>query len=90
MDSKATGIVAYIGWIGFAVSFAVGAKDDEFAKFHQNQALVLNIASVLVLVPIVKWIVSIPITVLWFMGLINAINNGMKPLPIIGGIQLIK
>ena len=90
MDSRTTGIVAYLSWIGFIISLVAGDKDDEFAKFHQNQALVLFIMSLLSIIPILGWIVAIVFTVFWFMGLINAINNEMKPLPLIGGIKIIK
>lgn len=47
MDSKATGIIAYLSWIGLIISVVAGAKDDEFAKFHQNQALVIFLGQVI-------------------------------------------
>ena len=40
MDAKTTGIVAYITWIGLVIAFVLG--DREGAKFHLNQALVIN------------------------------------------------
>ena len=90
MDSKTTGIVAYLTWIGFIVSIIIGAKDDEFAKHHQNQALILNIASLVGFIPFIGWILGLPILILAIMGFISAINNEEKPLPVIGGIKLIK
>ena len=42
MDSKTTGIVAYITWIGLLVALVAG--DREGAKFHLNQALVIWLA----------------------------------------------
>ena len=43
MDKKATGIIGYIGLIGFLVAYLAG--DQQGAKFHLNQALVLHIAT---------------------------------------------
>lgn len=41
MDKKATGIVAYISIIGWLIAFLAG--DKEGAKFHLNQALIVDI-----------------------------------------------
>ena len=109
MDSKTTGIVAYLTWIGLVISFVAGEKDDEFAKFHQNQSLVITIASIAislmcfifgiigavvpilgVLLGLISGILGLAVFVFFIMGLINAINNEMKPLPLIGGIKIIK
>ena len=96
MDKKVTGIVAYVTWIGWIVAFCAG--DKEGAKFHLNQALVLwiiNIASsILGLIPvigtIVTLIVSVFVFVCWILGLISAIKEEEKELPLIGKIQILK
>lgn len=46
MDKKVTGILAYITWIGWLVAFFAG--DKEGAKFHLNQALIVNIAQIII------------------------------------------
>ena len=95
MDKKATGIVAYIGIIGWLIAYLAG--DKEGAKFHLNQALVLNIASiacsVLARIPFVGFvaaIISIVLFVFAVIGLVSAVKDEEKPLPIIGGITLLK
>ncbi len=103
MSKKATGIVAYITFIGWIIAFCAG--DKEGAKFHLNQALnlwILNFAGsilnwVLGGIPVIGLIIGIVCTVVgifilvcWFIGLINAIKEVEKPLPIIGGIALLK
>lgn len=103
MSKKATGIVAYITWIGWIIAFCAG--DKEGAKFHLNQALnlwIINVASsvlsfVLGGIPVIGLIVGIVCTVVgiftfvcWILGLINAIKEEEKPLPLIGGIALLK
>ena len=88
MDKKTTSIVAYITWIGLVVAFCAG--DKEGAKFHLNQALVVFLFSLLSIIPCVGWIWAIFMLVCWIMGLIAAINQEEKPVPLIGGIKIIK
>lgn len=88
MDKRTTGIVAYITWIGLLI--AVCAGDKEGAKFHVNQALVIFLFGLLGVIPCIGWIWEIFIFVCWIMGLIAAINEEEKPVPLIGGIQILK
>lgn len=88
MDTKTTGIVAYLTWIGLLIAFLAG--DKEGAKFHINQALVIFLFSLLVAIPFIGWIWGIFMFVCWIMGFIGAINGEEKPVPLIGGIKLIK
>lgn len=88
MDTKTTGIVAYITWIGLLIAFCTG--DKEGAKFHLNQALVIFLFSLLSVIPCIGQIWGIFMVVCWIMGLIAAINEEEKPVPLIGGIHLIK
>ncbi len=88
MDARTTGIVAYITWIGLLI--AVIAGDKEGAKFHINQALVIMLFGLLGAIPCIGQIWLIFIFVCWIMGLIAAINEEEKPVPLIGGITLIK
>lgn len=43
MDRKATGVVAYLGWIGWLIAYLAG--DKEGGAFHLNQGLILAIVS---------------------------------------------
>lgn len=88
MDKKTTSIVAYITWIGLIIAFCAG--DKEGAKFHLNQALVVFLFSLLSVIPCIGWIWAIFMLVCWIMGLIAAINQEEKPVPLIGGIQILK
>lgn len=67
--------------------------------FHANQSLILLIISVAAsllsgLIPVVGaligTVVSIGVFVLWIMGIINAANGEMKPLPLIGEYKILK
>ena len=103
MSRKATNIVAYLTWIGLIVAFVVG---DRYAcRFHLNQALTLMVcglvvgvvSNILAMIPIlgwlllvIPWLLSLGIGILTLVGLINAIQDVEKPLPLIGGIQILK
>ena len=76
----------------------LAAKDSPFARYHANQGLVLFLAailsSVILIIPILGWIIapilSIVITVLAVIGIINALNGKAKELPIIGKFKILK
>ena len=75
MNKKTTGIVSYITLIGWLIAFFAG--DKEGAKFHLNQSLVCLVC-------------SIALFVFWIIGLVRACKEDETPLPIIGGIQILK
>ncbi len=99
-SNKLMAAISYI-WILFLVPL-FAAKDDAFARFHANQGLVLLIANIIVgiagvilaFIPIVGGIISgvlgVACFVLMIIGIINALKGDMKPLPFIGGIEIIK
>lgn len=97
MDKKVTGIVAYITWIGLLIAFLAG--DREGAKFHLNQALVITLAGIALgiigwlpipFIGVVIWIAQIVLFVFAIMGLISAVKEEEKELPLIGGIKILK
>ncbi|MBQ8596207.1 MAG: hypothetical protein IJ409_00315 [Lachnospiraceae bacterium] len=88
MDKKTTSIVAYLTWIGFLIAICAGDKDG--AIFHVNQALVIMLFSLLAIIPCIGWIWGVFMIVCWFMGLISAINQEEKEVPLIGKIRLLK
>ncbi len=88
MNAKTTGIVAYFGWPGLAL--AVIAGDREGAKFHINQSLVIWLFSLLRHISCIGWVFSIFILVCWIMGLVAAINQEEKEVPLIGSIKILK
>ena len=93
-------ILSYFGILVLIPIFA--AKDDPFVRYHANQGLVLLIANIAVAIVgfilgfipviggIISWIISIALFVLMILGIINAAKGEMKPLPFIGGIEIIK
>ena len=95
-SNKIMAAISYI-WILFLVPL-FAAKDDAFARFHANQGLLLFIASIILGIisiipfvgPIISAIGGIVTFVFMILGIINALKGEMKPLPFIGGIEIIK
>ncbi|HUH25940.1 MAG TPA: DUF4870 domain-containing protein [Flavobacterium sp.] len=93
MDNKTLSMISYITIIGWLIAYVVG-KDrlDAFSKYHLRQSLglvlislVLNILSISISVlGMVFDIVGILTLILMIIGIVNAANNQIKPLPFIG------
>ncbi|HAI73918.1 TPA: hypothetical protein DCL22_00845 [Candidatus Moranbacteria bacterium] len=91
--------MAIIAYIIFFVPL-LAARDSKFAMYHANQGLNLFLLAVAVsvvgaIIPFLGWFIILPfghLAVLIFviMGIINASKGEMKPLPLIGKIELIK
>lgn len=99
MSKKVTGIVSYITLIGWLIAFFAG--DRQGAKFHLNQSLVLMIIDVVInvlsmilgnitIISLILSIIGLVMFVFWIIGLIHAIKEEEKPLPLIGGITILK
>ncbi len=94
--NKLMAAISYI-WILFLVPL-LAAKDDAFARYHANQGLVLFLVSIalgiVAIIPVIGTIIAfvggIATFVFTILGIINALKGEMKPLPLIGGIEIIK
>lgn len=87
MDTKTTGIVAYLTVIGLIIAFCAGDKDG--AKFHLNQALVIFLFSLAGFIPIIGWIWDVFVFICWLIGFIGALNGEEKEAPLLGKIHLL-
>ncbi len=89
MDTKTTGIVAYLTWIGLLIAFLAG--DKEGAKFHINQSLVLVIFSLIgAIIPFVGWAWDIFVFVCWIIGFVGAVQGQENEVPLLGKIKILK
>lgn len=96
--NKVMAIIAYLGCLCLIPLFA--AKDSPFARYHANQGLVLLLIGLGVgifsnfmsfgMIHIFFLALQMGIFVLAVLGIINAANGKMAPLPLIGGITIIK
>ncbi len=90
--------IAAAAYVLFFVPLLAAPKS-RFAMFHANQGLVLLLTSiaanlVLGLLPLIGLLLvplaNLGLLVLFIMGILNTVNGWMKPLPLIGGLTLIK
>jgi uncharacterized membrane protein len=87
IEGKTIAIVSYITWVGLIIAIILNNdKKNDFASFHIRQSLIIMIGSLLVWIPFIGWIWGIFLIILWIMGLIAAINNEKKEVPLIGGL----
>ena len=95
--NKAMAILAY--FIFFLPLLA--AKDSKFAMYHANQGLnlflfamigwLVSIVTTFILIGfLIGFIVWIVMIVFLILGIINAAKGEMKPLPLIGGFNILK
>src|SRR5437867_4073217 len=102
-QNKVYALVAYL-WILFLVPL-LAAPNSRFARYHANQGIVLFLATLVVsfgvfvlghipflgrVVGIVGYLVWLVALVLVVLGIVNAANGKCQPLPVIGGVQLLK
>jgi uncharacterized membrane protein len=89
--------IAAVTYVLFFLPY-LAAKDSKFAMYHANQSLVLLILAVagnfvLGIIPVLGWILlpffGIGVFVLWLIGVLNALNGKMQPLPLIGSINIL-
>ncbi len=98
--NKGMAVLSYFGLLILIPVFI--ARNDPFVRYHINQGLVLFlvdiicgiIGSIIGAIPVVGGIITlalgIVIFVLFIIGIINAVKGEMKPLPLIGGIEILK
>lgn len=95
MDKRTTDIVAYITILGWIVAFVAGEKEE--AKFHLNQALVVHLTFIVLVVlaripiiGIVAYLLQIAVLMLGIMGLVYAVREQDYEIPLLGCIKLFK
>ena len=105
MNSKVTSIVGYFSLIGWLIAFFAGTRDEK-SVYHLRQSFGLIVANFVLVVlyrilarvseslGFVVGLLALVLFVFWIIGLINAINQNQKPIPLIGkyfeGITSIK
>ncbi|MBZ0100239.1 MAG: hypothetical protein K8F30_14255 [Taibaiella sp.] len=93
---KTVAIVSYITFIGWLISylFLYPKQKDALGAFHLRQTLGLYLSGLVLSIvnrafgPGLVWgvgsIVGVILFVFWLIGLVNAINGQLKPLPLVG------
>ncbi len=84
MNAKTTSIIAYLTLVGFLIAFLAGDKTSSLSKRHLNQGLICALCA---FIPCIGWVAYLVFAI---MGIMKAMNEDETPLPLIGGIELIK
>lgn len=99
-NGKTVAIVSYITWIGWIIAYVLhGSNKTSFGAFHLRQTGFIHLVSIALwlisliftgirglgwIISVLVGIASIILFVLWIIGLLGAINNEEKKVPIIG------
>ncbi len=97
-NSKLCSVISYITWIGWIIALLIRDKEDALVRRHLNQALILNIISSVAgiigkgggFLSLLTGLVGLGCFILAIMGIVRAVNLSEEPLPLVGGIELIK
>ena len=98
MDKKVIAVVSYITWIGWIAALLLRDKSDSFVRRHLNNALILNLASLVAgilgrmggILGMLSNILSLAIFVLLIIGIVYAVQGKESSLPLIGDITLVQ
>ncbi|MEN8225790.1 MAG: hypothetical protein ABFS05_10570 [Bacteroidota bacterium] len=85
-NAQLIAIVSYLTFIGWIIAFVLYQNDkSELASCHIRQSLGLFILGIILFwIPVLGWILSLVVLVLWIIGLIYAAQGEAKPIPIVG------
>lgn len=98
MTSKTRSIIAYITIIGWCIAYFSKGQKDAFAKYHLRQAFGIDIVAIIfsviasivtTIIPFLGMILGIAgliFIALMIFGIINANNDALKPVPVVGKI----
>lgn len=98
-DIQANKLFSILCYFGIFVIIPLLAKpNSKYLRFHSNQGIILLIAqfilSLIAIIPILGWIISvvggITLLVLSIMGIINGITGKVKRLPLIGKYNILE
>lgn len=96
MNTKTLSIVSYVTVIGWLIAYFSGKeKTDALLRYHLKQSLGMAVVSVLLsivlnvvasIVPALSFLglSGFAILVFWVLGMINAANGALKPVPVFG------
>lgn len=101
-DIEKNKVIAALAYLVFFIPL-LAAPESKFGRYHANQGLVLNIAEIILSVfssiflysiPFIGWAISLVLNlVMLFLvisGFMNAYNGKAVPLPVVGGITILK
>ena len=85
-DGRTIALISYLTIIGWILALLMhGNNPSKISAFHLRQTLGFLLTWVLLtFIPLIGWLLAIPVFVLWAIGLYNAYEGEMTPVPFIG------
>lgn len=86
MTPQTKSIIAHITLIGWIVALVLNNdRRDAMTSFYLRQTLGLYLTGLILnFIPILGWILALVVFAFWVISLINAIQNNMNEVPIVG------
>ncbi|TRX56778.1 DUF4870 domain-containing protein [Thalassomonas sp. M1454] len=86
VDSKTIAVISYLSIIGWIIALLLHGKNpSKLAVFHLRQSLGFILTWVLLtFIPLIGWILALPVLALWCIGIYNAFEEKMLPVPFLG------
>jgi ElaB/YqjD/DUF883 family membrane-anchored ribosome-binding protein len=79
-DGKNIAIIAHLTFIGWIIALVMNSSNKtEMGSFYIRQMLGLMVLSLVGLIPVVGWILSLIVLLAWLMSLVSAFSGQMKP-----------
>lgn len=85
-DGKTIAIIGYLTIIGWVLALIMHGKNPSaLSAFHLRQMLGLILTWVILsFIPLIGWALAFPVLILWAIGLYNAFEGQIRPIPILG------
>ncbi|WP_115462757.1 YtxH domain-containing protein [Winogradskyella aurantiaca] len=84
-DGKNVAIIAHLTIIGWVIALVMnGSNRTEMGSFYIKQMLGFMLLSLVGLIPIVGWILSLVVLAAWLMSLVSALGGKIKPSFLLG------
>lgn len=91
-DPKVIAMLSYVTILGWIAAVVLNNPKSRLASFHIRQSLGLMLvfaaANVVMMVPILGWIIAVPVLigcfVLWVIGFVAALNGETRRVPYLG------
>ncbi len=84
-DGKTIAIIAHLTIIGWIIAFLMNNNNKtEFGSYYIRQTLGIFLISLVWIIPVIGWIASILVFVLWLVSLVGALGGNKKPVFLLG------
>lgn len=96
-SNTALAVISYFTFIGLVIAFLLGDRDDEYLRYHENQALNMAIAGLIctvlswsALLSPLAFVGSVFVAICTIVGIVYAATGQAKPVLFFANWQLIK